>query len=791
MAATVSAASSRKRGFADILDDPFPLPLHHLAKRGRCSSSAASAAELGVSLEFDPIEVLQLIFPHEDPQLLKSFLEASGNVLDAAIRGFKHHLQSHTDTEITETVSGDTGNEVFSPKVESDLSAMNIPSNGSEWAELVVKEMSSALDLVDAKNRAFRILDLFEKSTAECTSPDEMRKMREEHKILKLMLGGLLEQNGVLKRAFLKQHTRLNDYEKKMSQERSQIIDAYEKEIKALQHRNYVLSYHLAQATQHGIISGHCNPDLVFSLQVCNRCKAEQRSMEQYLFLATVLILSLAFVKLRPRNNGENPPPGPWQLPVIGSLHHLTGALPHRALRDLARCHGELMLLRLGELPVVVASSPAAAREVMRTHDAAFATRPQTATLRALTRDGLGVAFAPQGEHWRCLRKLCVTELLGARRVRCLRGGREAEAAFLVASVASMSASTTTSEPVNVSSLVARYVTDAVVRAVVGDRISDRDAFLERLEEGVKVAAGFTLADVFPSSRLARALSGAARRAEAHSREMTRLMDGVIEEHCQRRAAAAAGWPDEEDEDLLDVLLRIQKDGGLQIHLDMGTIRVVIIDLFSAGSETTGTTLQWAMAELMRNPAALRKAQAEVRGVLAGQSHVTEDALPDLHYLHLVIKETLRLHVAVPLLLPRECQEPRRRVLGYDVPERAMVLVNAWAICRDAAVWGPDAEEFRPERFDGGGGAVDFRGTDFEFVPFGAGRRMCPGVAFAVAIMELGLASLLFHFDWELAGGAAPGELDMAEGLGITARRKNDLWLHATVRVPVPNTDTS
>uniref|UniRef100_A0A0D3GJ54 Cytochrome P450 n=1 Tax=Oryza barthii TaxID=65489 RepID=A0A0D3GJ54_9ORYZ len=421
--------------------------------------------------------------------------------------------------------------------------------------------------------------------------------------------------------------------------------------------------------------------------------------MEQYLFLATVLILSLAFVKLWPRNNGENLPPGPWQLPVIGSLHHLAGKLPHRAMRDLARRHGELMLLRLGELPVVVASSPAAARELPRSQ----------------VRD----------------------------RRRGAGGGR-----------------------------------------VTGSVTATRS--WRGWRTGVKVAAGFTLADVFPSSRLARVLSGAARRAEAHSREMTRLMDGVIEEHRQRRAAT--GW---RDEDLLDVLLRIQKDGGLQIPLDMGTIRAVIIDLFSAGSETTGTTLQWAMAELMRNPAALRKAQAEVRGVLAGHTHVTEDALPDLHYLHLVIKETLRLHVAVPLLLPRECQEPRRRVLGYDVPERAMVLVNAWAICRDAAVWGPDAEEFRPERFDGGG-AVDFRGTDFEFVPFGAGRRMCPGVAFAVAIMELGLASLLFHFDWELAGGAAAaGELDMAEGLGITARRKSDLWLHATVRVPVPNTETS
>ena len=111
-----------------------------------------------------------------------------------------------------------------------------------------------------------------------------------------------------------------------------------------------------------------------------------------------------------------------------------------------------------------------------------------------------------------------------------------------------------------------------------------------------------------------------------------------------------------------------------------------------------------------------------------------------------------------------------------------MVLVNAWAIGRDAATWGPDAEEFRPERFEGGGAGaeMDFRGTDFEFVPFGAGRRICPGIALGLAVMELGLASLLFHFDWELPGGAAPEELHMAEGLGITARRKTDLWMQAT-----------
>ncbi|KAM0898503.1 hypothetical protein ACQ4PT_021898 [Festuca glaucescens] len=299
-----------------------------------------------------------------------------------------------------------------------------------------------------------------------------------------------------------------------------------------------------------------------------------QYSYYHCLLLAAILVLPLLLVKLRRHGSGRetNLPPGPWPLPLIGSMHLLVGVLPHHAMRDLARRLGApLMLLRLGELRVVVASSAAAARAVMRTHDAALATRPLTATIRALTsRDGFGVVFAPQGEHWRQLRKLCVTEILSARRVRSFRGSREAEAAALIASIASLSSS---SEPVNISSLLATYVTDTAVRAVVGDRMRDRDAFLECVDEGAKVSAGFTLADLFPSSRLARAFSGTARRAELHGVKMSRLMDGVLEEHRARRSATGAG---DEEEDLVDVLLRLQTDGGLHVPLETGTIRAVI-----------------------------------------------------------------------------------------------------------------------------------------------------------------------------------------------------------------------
>jgi cytochrome P450 len=284
--------------------------------------------------------------------------------------------------------------------------------------------------------------------------------------------------------------------------------------------------------------------------------------------LATILVVVARFlvVKLRRRNSGENPPPGPWQLPVIGSLHHLFGALPHHAMRDLARQHGPLMLLRLGELRLVVASSATAAREVMKTHDAAFAKRPRTTTINAITRNGVGIVYAPQDEQWRQVRKLCMNELLSPWQVRSLQATREAEAARLVAALASAVGA----EPVNFSSHILTYVNDVVVRAVVGDRMTDRDAFLECLDEGIKVATGFTLADLFPSSRLARAFSRTSRRVEAVVSDMKRIMDGVIDEHLARRSSK------EEEEDLLDVLLRIQTDGGLQVPLEAGTIRAMI-----------------------------------------------------------------------------------------------------------------------------------------------------------------------------------------------------------------------
>jgi hypothetical protein len=268
----------------------------------------------------------------------------------------------------------------------------------------------------------------------------------------------------------------------------------------------------------------------------------------------------------------ERLPPGPWALPIIGHLHHLAGSLPHRALRDLARRHGPLMMLRFGELPVAVASSPAAAREVMKTHDAAFASRPMSPMQELAYQGAYGVIFAPHGEGWRQLRKICALELLSARRVHSFHPVREDEVRRLLRSVAAAAASA--SPVVNLAQRISAYVADSTVRAIIGSRFKHRDAYLRMLQEGLKILPGMTLPDLFPSSRLALLVSTAPRMITRHRDEMLKLIDVVIKEHQESRAS---GSGNDEDEDLLDVLLRLQKEVDSKPPLTTANIKTVML----------------------------------------------------------------------------------------------------------------------------------------------------------------------------------------------------------------------
>ena len=278
---------------------------------------------------------------------------------------------------------------------------------------------------------------------------------------------------------------------------------------------------------------------------------------------------------------GVNLPPGPRPLPVMGNLHSLLGALPHHAMRALARRYGDVVLLRLGHVPTVVVSSPEAAREVLRTHDAVVSNRPLYVTADILSYGGQNIAFAPSGSpHWKELRRLCATELLSPRRVLSFRPIREEEAASLVRSIATAAASSSSPAVVNVSERVKVLMNDVLMRCAVGDRCPMRDEYIAALDEALRLLAGFNLVDLFPRSRLAGALGAGALRAarEVHDR-VHRIVQAIIHDHASKAANndGEGSGDDDDDDDILDVLLRLQRDGGLETVL---TTEVVCAVLF-------------------------------------------------------------------------------------------------------------------------------------------------------------------------------------------------------------------
>ncbi|KAH0987387.1 hypothetical protein GBA52_014564 [Prunus armeniaca] len=205
-------------------------------------------------------------------------------------------------------------------------------------------------------------------------------------------------------------------------------------------------------------------------------------------------------------------------------------------------------------------------------------------------------------------------------------------------------------------------------------------------------------------------------------------------------------------------------------------------DIFAAGSETSSTAVDWAIAEMIKNPRVMNMAQNEVREVFNRKGQVDETCIREMKYLNLVIKETLRLNPPGPLLVPRECRE-KYEIDGYEIPVKSRVIVNAWAIGRDPNYWN-EPESFNPDGFLDS--SIDYKGTNFEYIPFGAGRRMCPGVSFGLANVELPLALLLYHFDWKLPSGMKHEYLDTTEAFGGAAKRKEDLHL-----IPIPSTEKS
>ncbi|XP_074591860.1 premnaspirodiene oxygenase-like [Curcuma longa] len=435
------------------------------------------------------------------------------------------------------------------------------------------------------------------------------------------------------------------------------------------------------------------------------------------------------------------------------------------------------MLLRLGQVDFAIVSSRDAALQVTKSHDLNFAHRPQLLAPSIICYGCSDIAFSSYGDYWRQMRRICATELFSAKRVRSFSAIRAEEVAELIRDAAAASG-----QPMNVNHKLTALLNSIVSRASFGFRCHSQHAFVETMKEVMMLASGFCAADLFPSLKFVASISGLASKLKKLHRKVDEILDATIKEHQSRKSEG-------DEEDLLDVLLRLKDDGTLETPITFDNIKAVILDVFTGGTETSSTVVEWTMSELIRNPTVMTKAQAEVREAMMRRTSrdFGEEVIGELHYLKLVIKESLRLHPPLSLLVPRVAKEACQ-VLDYDVPAGTRVVINVWALGRDPLYWGGDAERFRPERFEDG--EVDYKGSHLEFVPFGAGRRICPGMAFGMATVELALAQLLFHFDWELPGGGevntAAEELDMAEAFGASVVRKEELRLVPVLRYPPP-----
>ncbi|KAL6641667.1 hypothetical protein ACP70R_019848 [Stipagrostis hirtigluma subsp. patula] len=483
--------------------------------------------------------------------------------------------------------------------------------------------------------------------------------------------------------------------------------------------------------------------------------------------------LSAAYVYYTTRSRSPRRlPPAPPGWPVIGHLHLLSD-MPHHALAELAKAmRAPLLRLQLGSIPAVVISKPDLARAALTTSDAALASRPHLLSGQFLSFGCSDVTFAPAGPYHRMARRVVVSELLSARRVATYGSVRGKELRRLLAH---LTKNTSPGTPVDLSECFLNLANDVLCRVAFGRRFphGKGDKLGAVLAEAQDLFAGFTIGDFYPQLEpFASTVTGLRRRLKSCLADLREVCDEIVDEHISGKRQRIAG---DRDEDFVDVLLRVQKSPDLEVPLTDDNLKALVLDMFVAGTDTTFATLEWVMTELVRHPRILKKAQDEVRRVVGGKGRVEESDLGELHYMRAIIKETFRLHPAVPLLVPRESVAPCT-LGGYDIPAKTRVFINTFAMGRDPEIW-ENPLEYSPERFENSGGEIDLKDPDYKLLPFGGGRRGCPGYTFALATVQVSLASLLYHFEWALPAGVRAEDVNLDESFGLATRKKEPLFV--------------
>ncbi|ESR36897.1 hypothetical protein CICLE_v10030181mg [Citrus x clementina] len=435
-----------------------------------------------------------------------------------------------------------------------------------------------------------------------------------------------------------------------------------------------------------------------------------------WLVFTLVWVMALSFVS---RGRHKQLPPGPKPYPVIGNLLEL-GAKPHKSLTKLAKIHGPIMSLRLGQVITVVVSSPSMAKAILQNHDLSFCDRkvPEAVLSLPFPHHEFSLAWLPVSTMWKNLRKISNMHIF-------------------------------TSQKLDANQELRRK------------KIKD---LLAHVEDNFRAEAGkLNLSDHFPLLKKFD-LQGIKCRITVYSAKMLEVFDRLVDQRLKHRQEHGCSISTE-CKDILDTLLNIIQEKSVEIETKH--LKHFFADLFIAGNDTTSSTMEWAMAELLHNPEALLKAKLELEQTVGKCNPIEESDITWLPYLQAAVKETLRLHPAAPLLLPHKATKDVE-IAGFTVPKGAQVFVNVWAIGRDESTW-DNPHTFIPERFLGSN--ADFKGQHFELIPFGAGRRICPGLPLAIRMLHLMLGSLINSFDWKLDDH----NMDMEDKFGLTVQKPQPL----------------
>ncbi|XP_024027369.1 cytochrome P450 81E8 [Morus notabilis] len=481
-------------------------------------------------------------------------------------------------------------------------------------------------------------------------------------------------------------------------------------------------------------------------------------------------------------NKIRNLPPSPFPaLPIIGHLYLFKKPL-YRTLSKISNRYGPVLLLQFGARPVLIVTSPTAAEECLTANDVVFANRPRLLAGKHLGYNFTSLSWAPYGDHWRSLRRISSLEILSSHRLQMLSHIRADEVRSLVRRLLRSRPDQT----VEMKSLLFELTLNVMMRMIAGKRyygeslaeVEEARRFREIVRKTFSLGATTSVSDFVP---LMRCFGG--KEYEKSLIELQRDRDGfmqnLIEEHRKRATSNCGSCSLQEDKNktMIEVLLSLQESEP-EFYKDE-IIRGLMAVLLAAGIDTSSGTMEWAMSLLLNHPEVLKKAHIELENCVGNERLVEESDLKNLPYLHCILKETLRLYPAGTLLVPHESSD-ECKVSGFNIPRGTMLFVNLWAMQRDPKLW-DDPTTFKPERFkDMEEGMRD----GYKLMPFGSGRRGCPGENLAVRIVELTLGLLIQCFEWERVGKEL---VDMTEGPGLTMPKAHPLQAKCRPRPTMAN----